>query len=298
MDPIRNTQFPLQTGRGAALMLALLVLAGCAGSRVPSPDEAAGSSAPLPANYGRYSINQDRAPSQALDPSLIREVVPTPFKRTMAGNRSPYKVNGKAYTVMANEEGYTATGLASWYGEKFHGHRTSNGEIFDMYQLSAAHKSLPIPSYLKVTNLDNNRSVVVRVNDRGPFHSDRLLDLSYAAAWKLGFADRGTARVQVEAVLPGMYNQDAPADRRVISGEVPADRYLQVGAFSDLQAARDVTDRVQLMTSSPVFIQSVQTENAQLHRVRIGPIADPTEIDRITALVVDADLGSPYTVED
>ncbi len=111
------------------------------------------------------------------------------------------KVLGKSYNVMDTEAGYSERGVASWYGGKFHGHKTSNGEVFDMYLASAAHKSLPIPSFLKVTNLDNNRSIIVRVNDRGPFHGDRLVDLSYAAAVKLGYADRGTARVQLDAII-------------------------------------------------------------------------------------------------
>jgi rare lipoprotein A len=280
--------------------LLLVFLVGCASTPTPPPQS---TSAPLPTNHGRYSIPQDRAPTIPLDPSKIREVVPVVETRTMAGNRSPYVVNGKTYRVMASEEGYSEIGLASWYGEKFHGHQTSNGEIFDMYQVSAAHKSLPIPSYLTVTNLDNQRSIVVRVNDRGPFHSDRILDLSYAAAWKLGFSNTGTARVKVEAVVPDLYNQGYPSTRVIasnIGGMGGAGKYLQIGAFSDLQAARRVTDKVQQMTSRPVFIRSVQADNARqvLHRVRVGPLSDPAEIDRITALVVDADLGRPYTVED
>ncbi|HBQ01515.1 MAG TPA: septal ring lytic transglycosylase RlpA, partial [Gammaproteobacteria bacterium] len=119
----------------------------------------------------------------------------------MAGNRSPYTVLGKTYTVLPTERGYSERGVASWYGEKFHGHKTSNGEVFDMYMASAAHKSLPIPSFLRVTNLDNNRSLIVRVNDRGPFHGDRIVDLSYAAAMKLGYAERGTARVHLESIV-------------------------------------------------------------------------------------------------
>ena len=169
---------------------ALLLLASCSSSPTPT---ASGNS--------RYSIQQDRAPGGNLDLASIPEVVPEAVTRTMAGNRSPYTVLGKTYHVLATEQGYSERGVASWYGEKFHGHKTSNGEIFDMYLASAAHKSLPIPSFLRVTNLDNNRSIVVRVNDRGPFHGERLVDLSYAAALKLGYADRGTARVQLDAIV-------------------------------------------------------------------------------------------------
>ncbi|HLT62936.1 MAG TPA: RlpA-like double-psi beta-barrel domain-containing protein, partial [Pseudohongiella sp.] len=134
------------------MSLSLAFLAACRSAPVPP------SSTPAPvANAGRYAIEQDRAPSRPLDPSQIREVVPVPVNRTMAGNRSPYTVNGRTYRVMATEEGFQQTGLASWYGEKFHGFRTSNGEVFDMYQVSAAHVSLPIPSFVRVTNLENQR---------------------------------------------------------------------------------------------------------------------------------------------
>ncbi len=294
--------------RALLLMGALMLLVGCAGSaggsgRAASPAPVA-SKAPLPANHGRYSLSQDRAPSRPLDASLIREVVPVPLNRTMAGNRSPYTVNGQTYRVMASEEGYREVGLASWYGEKFHGHRTSNGEVFDMYQVSAAHKALPIPSFATVTNLDNGRSIVVRVNDRGPFHSDRIIDLSYAAAWQLGFADSGTARVEVKALVPAgtarptMTAQAAAPQPALVAAE-GSGNFLQVGAFSDMQAARRLTDQVRTLTSRPVFIRTVQgSANQVLHRVRVGPIADPHEMDRLTALVVDADLGRPYTVVD
>lgn len=119
-----------------------------------------------------------------------------------AGNRSSYEVWGKTYQVLPDATGYEKRGTASWYGEKFHGYATSNGEIYDMYKMSAAHRSLPLPTFARVTNLDNGRSVIVRVNDRGPFHSDREIDLSYAAAARLGFLDNGTGSVKVEAINP------------------------------------------------------------------------------------------------
>jgi rare lipoprotein A len=140
---------------------------------------------------------------EQLDLSQVRPVIPKVEKRTLAGNKSPYTINGRTYRVMSNEAGYADTGFASWYGRKFHGHLTSNGEIYDMFQLSAAHTTLPIPSYVRVTNLDNGKSIIARVNDRGPFHDGRIVDMSYAGAVMLGYADKGTARVRVEAVLPG-----------------------------------------------------------------------------------------------
>lgn len=235
-----------------------------------------------------------------MNPSLIRDVELVPLSRTRAGNRSPYTVNGKQYQVMASEAGFQQTGLASWYGEKFHGHLTSNGEIFDMYQVSAAHTGLPIPSYARVTNLENQRSIIVRVNDRGPFHNDRIIDLSYAAAYKLGFSDQGTALVHVESIIPGQQDMLlAGSSSSTDSADSAGGRYLQAGAFSDLRAAERLSSRLRELTSRPVFIRSVQAQNAQqLHRVRVGPIADPHEIERITDLMVAADLGQPYMVDE
>lgn len=281
--------------RFALLALVLTGLAACGSAPAPEPSNP---------NAGRYSIAQDRAPTRQVDIASIPEVIPVPIKRTGAGNRSPYTVLGKTYTVMPTEEGYSERGVASWYGEKFHGHKTSNGEVFDMYQASAAHKSLPIPSFLQVTNLDNNRSIVVRVNDRGPFHGDRIIDLSYAAALKLGYADRGTARVQLEAIV---VNSDI-GDRTIASNAssntvLPSvsgsERYLQVGAFSSLSSAQQLSNQLRGITNRPVFIRSVPTQNSGvLHRVRVGPLQDAGEIRRLTQRVVAADLGSPYTVTE
>ena len=271
-------------------------LAACSSAPAPTP----------PSSSSRYSIEQDRAPSGHLDIASIPEVVPEPFARTLAGNRSPYTVLGKTYHVMVTEDGYNERGIASWYGEKFHGHKTSNGEVFDMYKVSAAHKSLPIPSCLRVTNLDNNRSLVVRVNDRGPFHGDRIVDLSYAAALKLGYADRGTARVQLEAIIPdgvvvdrAAGNNNNTLSQQTLRVASTGDKYIQVGAFADINSAREMSDKLRAMTNRPVFIRSLDSTNSGvLHRVRIGPVNDTSEIRRITQSVVAANLGSPYTVTE
>ena len=261
--------------------------------------------APTNPNAGRYSIQQDRAPGGNVDLAAIPEVVPTALNRTMAGNRSPYTVLGKTYHVLPTEEGYSERGVASWYGEKFHGHKTSNGEVFDMYQASAAHKSLPIPSFLRVTNLDNNRSIVVRVNDRGPFHGERVVDLSYAAAMKLGYADRGTARVQLDAIVPSRASRDSSLASRATSAadtvllSPRGEKYLQVGAFAELSTAQAVSSQLRALTNRPVFIRSVNSQsNGLLHRVRVGPVNDPGEIQQITQSVVAANLGSPYTITE
>ena len=282
-----------------------LLLAAC-GSSSSNTTRSSGAS-PISASdayqASRYNIQQDRGPSQLLDPAMIREVIPVREPRTMAGNKSPYTVNGKTYRVMQSEQGYRERGFASWYGEKFHGHNTSNGESYDMFQLSAAHKSMPIPGFLRVTNLENNRSIVVRVNDRGPFHSERIIDLSYAAAYMLGFDNKGTAMVEVEAIVPTLTasRESPPPPSPVLLAPAPAGgAILQVGAFADLQAAQQLSTRLQRMTSRPVFIRSVEIgeQRELIHRVRVGPIPDADEIRRITDSVVAADLGRPYTVRE
>ncbi len=207
--------------------------------------------------------------------------LPDPIPRreppSRRGNPPSYTVHGKTYHVLGSAAGYYATGMASWYGRKFHGRLTSSGEPFDMFKLTAAHRSLPIPTYVRVTNLDNGRQSVVRVNDRGPFHSDRIIDLSYAAAVKLGFADRGTARVRVEVL------EQAP-------------RYvLQAGAFRELAAADQLKDHLVRLTGEPAFV--VQVADDRLYRVRLGPVVGRPEALRLQALIVEAEFAEPLILE-
>ena len=149
---------------------------------------------------GHTPGRSDSAPARKLNPADIQDAVPKREPITKAGNKSPYTVLGQTYVLLPSAKGYRATGMASWYGTKFHGQSTSNGDEYDLYGMTAAHKTLPIPTYVLVTNLENNRQAVVRVNDRGPFVGSRLIDLSYAAAVKLGYADKGTAFVEVAAI--------------------------------------------------------------------------------------------------
>jgi rare lipoprotein A len=286
----------LKTVCSKSLFISLIVFVSAC-STAPRQDSAtAGMSASDLYQATRYDMDQDIGPRQVLDLNKVREIIPAPVSRTLAGNKSPYTVNGQTYKVMANEQGYRERGYASWYGEKFHGHKTSNGEIYDMYQVSAAHKTMPLPGYLRVTNLENQRSIIVRVNDRGPFHEGRVVDLSYAAAYMLGYADNGTALVEVEAIVP---SGSAINIARPPSAGVAVNQYIQVGAFSDLDAAEGLVQRLASITSRPVFIRSVTSQNNQeLHRVRIGPVGDAVELERISAAVVAANLGSPYTIRD
>ena len=165
----------------------------------------------------------DTTPDHVPDLDCIREPVVTAEARSRVGNKSPYTVLGKQYRVLDRVDDYVEQGTASYYGNKFHGRRTSNQEVYDMYAYSAAHKSLPLPSFARVTNLDNGTSVVVRVNDRGPFHEGRVIDLSYAAAVKLGITQRGTGRVEVRGLAPdGRALADAPAVSAPMATTPPA----------------------------------------------------------------------------
>jgi rare lipoprotein A len=149
---------------------------------------------------GRYQQANDSHPDRLPTKGELKNAVPKAENKSRGGNKKTYQVWGKSYNVLDHAEGFTETGTASWYGKKFHGHLTSNGEIYNMYGMSAAHKNLPLPTYVKVTNINNNKFVIVRVNDRGPFHQDRIIDLSYSAAYKLDMLKTGTASVKVTAI--------------------------------------------------------------------------------------------------
>ncbi|AKT28864.1 septal ring lytic transglycosylase RlpA family protein [Pseudomonas syringae pv. actinidiae] len=192
----------LQTFKLLALTGLAVLVASCS-----SPSRTTSSQSPKGGAVVRtmpgLDINRahkDGAPWWDVDVSRIPDATPT--LHTGAYKANPYTVLGKTYFPMSDSKRYVASGTASWYGTKFHGQNTANGEVYDLYGMSAAHKTLPLPSYVKVTNLDNNRTVILRVNDRGPFYSDRIIDLSYAAAKKLGYAESGTARVKVEGIDP------------------------------------------------------------------------------------------------
>jgi rare lipoprotein A len=242
---------------GAALALAL-VIGGC--SSPSRPQEI-----------------KDGPPSQSR-PDLVHlpDAVPRPEPKSRYGNPDTYEVFGKTYRVMDSAEGYRAEGNASWYGRKFHGRRTSSGEPFDMYALTAAHRSLPIPTYAKVTNLRNNRSTIVRINDRGPFHADRIIDLSYATAVKLGFANSGTAPVRVEVI------------------DFLDDFMLQAGAFSSLDSADRMQQTVQKLTGVRTYV--VKTSSDSLYRVRVGPVQGETEAERLRGMIMKATGARPMIV--
>lgn len=244
----------------------------------------------------RYHIEQDIGPDKPIDMSHVPDAVPRVEPRTRAGNKNPYTVLGKTYYLIEDESNYKERGRASWYGKKFHGHKTSNGEVYDMYTMTAAHKTLPIPSYVRVTHLENGRSVVVRVNDRGPFHEGRIIDLSYAAAQRLGITQTGTGPVEVEIIIPGdtppppLKPENRPASQA--SGI-----YLQVGAFSSASSAQALKDKVASATGERVFISEFLAARP-LYRVRIGPLVDQQAVNRVRARLPQAGVYSSHTVQD
>lgn len=225
----------------------------------------------------------------------IPDAVPRAEPLSRSGNR-PYTVNGRTYYPLVTADGYRERGIASWYGKKFHGRLTSSGEPYDMYTMTAAHRTLPLPSYARVTNLENGRSVVVRVNDRGPFLHNRLIDLSYAAAAKLGILGAGTGLVEVEAITPGAAPPPSTATTttaRSRSLEViptahaaavePPRLYVQAGAFVQHENAARLRARLEQAAFHPVLIESAQeADGRRWWRVRIGPAASVEEADRLT----------------
>lgn len=245
------------------LVIFALVIAGCA-ARGPVP----ASSPTERADRGAVS---DGAPRLVISPEQVKDAVPRPDPILSLGNLSPYTVLGKTYEILPGLDNYRERGIASWYGTKFDGRKTSNGEIFDLYGATAAHKTLPIPCYVRVTNLNNNRTIVVRVNDRGPFHSDRLIDLSYGAATRLGFVDQGTAPVEVELI-----NLAGIDDRR--DTPLGSYRYVQLGAFGSESSAQRLQEELITVLTLPVAVSPVDTGNGLLYRVRIGPMETSEEI--------------------
>lgn len=279
-----------------ALLASVLLLAACAGSR--GPTTSIGARTPEPAGGAM--------PGGA--PAYPR-----------AGNKSPYTVLGKTYHLLPTAKGYREVGIASWYGSKFHGRSTSNGEAYDMFAMTAAHKTLPIPAYVRVTNVDNGRSAIVRVNDRGPFHDDRIIDLSYAAARKLGVYANGTAKVEVVAIDPADYQRNSVEEPRVVArtrlDRPPLARrdlgpdakdgpplgrptFLQVGSFASLESARSLETRVLQRVTAPTRVSKTQVRGRQLFRVLVGPFADPSELDYARTLLVEAERLNPFVVTE
>jgi peptidoglycan lytic transglycosylase len=212
------------------------------------------------------------------DVLAIPDAVPRSEPRSAHGNPPFYEVFGHRYFVLPNAVGFKERGVASWYGPGFHAERTASGERYDMYQMTAAHRTLPLPTYVRVTHLANGRSVVVRVNDRGPFKSDRIIDLSYTAAARLGMLGSGTALVEVEAITPGAPAAAAPPPRAT---NEPL--FVQAGAFGEAANAERLVAKLKADGVAQAFVRHDAVGGRSLYRVRIGPIPSVNDYDRVLA---------------
>ena len=230
--------------------------------------------------------SSDAAPTKKVDVSNVPNAVPQYEPKSRYGNPESYVVFGKRYYVMESSVGFVEKGIASWYGTKFHGRRTSSGETYDMYAMTAAHKNLPLPTYAKVTNLDNGRSIIVKVNDRGPFHENRIIDLSYTAATKLDIVKKGTGLVEVRAIQPGEPVQQTTTSttpvRENSSYNDNSGFYIQVGSFGELANAEKMRKKLESIDEDIVKISQTAVQGKTLYRVRIGPIMDIDSSDSIT----------------
>ncbi len=229
--------------------------------------------------------------SEQHSPGAVPDATPRAEPLSRYGNPKHYEVYGKRYYVQKSSKDFRQHGIASWYGKQFHGRRTSSGETYDMYEMTAAHKTLPLPTYVKVTSQRNGRSIVVRVNDRGPFHSKRIIDLSYAAAVKLGIANSGTAPVSIEAIntdtdaKPKLQQelftqQDASPTQS--NQMISQSQFVQLGVFAELDNAKRLQNKI-LHSSLPTpEIITVTINDADLYRVLIGPIDSDDQIQSVS----------------
>jgi rare lipoprotein A len=263
---------------GALLLVALLV--GCASGPprggVTAPDRDGPEANPPP----------DLARVPDAEPRL------EPFRR--GGPNKPYDVYGRSYVPLTEDTPYDERGLASWYGRKFQGRPTASGEIYNMYAMTAAHPTLPIPSYARIRNPANGREVVVRINDRGPFHENRLIDLSYAAAVRIGIWPKGTGLVEVRSIDPAHPDATpAPLPKTVTAEAASARIYLQLGAFGDRANADRVASAARKGGIDQVDVEAADVNGRTVHRVRIGPLADVAAADALAPRIERLGFGPP-----
>lgn len=244
------------------------------------------------------SPNHDSGPLIAPDVSKIPEPIPKTESLAKYGNKSPYTVLGQDYRVLPRTAGYVERGIASWYGNKFHGQFTSTREPYDMYLFTAAHKTLPIPCYARVTNLENGSSIIVRVNDRGPFVDNRIMDLSLVAAVKLGIWQKGTGLVEVRAIDPLHLRQEPARTPTALARLHTPKIYLQIGAFATRANAARAVSTIERAQLGDVRIVHSDANGHSIDRVRIGPLADVEAADRITSQVRALGLGEPHVALD
>lgn len=224
---------------------------------------------------GRYSQQRDSKPDAISAHIDFKDVVPV-YEPYREATLRPYTVLGKRYLPLTDSKGYSEEGVASWYGQKFHGHLTANGETYDMFKMSAAHKTLPLPSFVRVTNLANGRQAIVRVNDRGPFHQNRIIDLSYAAAMKLDVISTGTAKVKVDIIHIDENGTKTVGVHQPIE-PLPIDSekalFIQVAAFKNKQKAKELASGLSTLYQIP----SVTPSDGKIYRLRLGPLKSEQE---------------------
>jgi rare lipoprotein A len=270
---------------------------------------------------GRYQQKHDSIPVRL--PTLTERENPIPrIEQPSRGGNKDYSVRGKFYQVMESADHFKQKGIASWYGNKFHGHLTSNGEIYDMYSMSAAHKSLPLPTYVKVTNLTNHKSVIVRVNDRGPFHENRIIDLSYSAAYQLGMLKTGTAKVEIEAItkkniaqILNPSKQDLNSDKDQIATDIASTplpppvnaqptlnknnitdenkkTYIQVFATRNEVLAKNTASGLSLLYQIPAVFPLI----SGIYKVQLGPINDTETVVSLLSTLKQNGYPNAYQI--
>ena len=247
-------------------------------------------------------MTSDQGEGLASDDSNLEQAQPSGLGRDQSKGsprppwNSPYEVYGDRYIVKETSRRYREVGIASWYGKKFQGRKTSNGEIFDMNAISAAHKTLPIPTMVRVTNLDNGQKIDVRINDRGPFHDDRILDLSYAAAKALGFSDQGTAPVVVEALDALNYPGEAATPKKAPNIDLQAGAFQAKSSADKLKRDIETTFMLQRLNAKVRVLESELEAEVKLHKVWIGPILSTNREAMISTILSQMGLAKPVKV--
>ena len=239
----------------------------------------------------------DDAPANPRDVSNVPDAVPRAEPLSRYGNPKSYEVYGKTYYTLPSSSGYQERGTASWYGTKFHGKRTSSGEPYDLYAMTAAHKTLPLPTYVEVTNLKNGRKVIVKVNDRGPFHEDRLIDLSYSAASRLDIRPDGTGEVEIRAIDPTQSAQPvAPASTPLTALPNDSLLFLQVGAFSSRANAERMQGDLQSQNLGAIRIVETTTDAGTFYKVQVGPLPSHMEANRVTQELKTLGINNSHSI--
>lgn len=310
----------MAAGYRAGILLfaaATLALSGCSSAPPRTERSASAPTISKPARGGGYYLDDGPGDNPPANLDAIPDAVPRIEPLHKFANR-PYTVLGQSFTPATQLGSYKAQGIASWYGRRYHGQKTAIGETYDMYAMTAAHPTLPIPSFARVTNTDNGKSVIVRVNDRGPFHSSRLIDLSYTAAWKLGVLNGGTNRVEVESIDPANDQtasiKSQPLQATPLAPPTPispvAEKiaatpettppvsgsdghvFLQLGAFSSRDNAENFSAKMKLTLGAMVEKLHI-TDGGGLFRVRLGPYANRSEAGQVATQISQAANISP-----